>query len=176
MAGWRAPLAQTASNGAAIVTAQMIRSGSLDGEVSDILQVFDTIADHIFTRLDEVKARDDEAYDANIEQPKAKGTSKGSTGKRAGKGGSTARKSTGKVTLENSLSMELNFGAFEGKTLADLLEIDADEADSDYGYGDGERDGRDYIAWLASPRTKSRAIRDRARLVADENGIEYDEE
>src|SRR3989304_3060222 len=92
----------------------------------------------------------------------------------SGKGRKTGGKKGGggKVTLEDALKMELKGGAFDGVSLGDLIEIDADRADADHGYGDGERDGRDYIAWLAYGSYENDYVKRRAVLVAEDAGIE----
>ena len=63
-------------------------------------------------------------------------------------------------------------GAFEGETLGHVVEITTEDADSDYGYGDGERNGKDYVAWLSSGRNKNISTRTAALLVAEHLGIE----
>ena len=59
--------------------------------------------------------------------------------------------------------------------MGDVLGFSADDCDDDYGYGDGERDGRDYIKWLASDSNKNEFVQRRARIIADEEGIAYDD-
>lgn len=85
------------------------------------------------------------------------------------------RKSSKDISLDDAEAMVLNFGAFEGVSLGDLVDIDVDEAERDFHYGDGERDGADYLAgYLAGPKNHNKHVRDRARIVADDRGLEYD--
>lgn len=169
--GWRAPLAQTAVNDATQLVAAMITDGAINGtDEETVLNTLDVIADHIFDRLDAVKAKDDEAYEADKDSKPEKSNRSNKTG-----GGSNKRSSGGssKLTMGDALGMELNFGAFKGVSLQELVALTAAECDEDYGYGDGEKDGKDYLRWLAGPGTKSDFVRNRARLIADDLGIEY---
>lgn len=85
------------------------------------------------------------------------------------------KKRDGDISLKDAENMVLNFGAFEGVALGDLVDIDVDEAEADFHYGDGERDGADYLAgYLAGPKNHNKHVRDRARIVADDRGLEYD--
>jgi hypothetical protein len=94
-------------------------------------------------------------------------SSKTGGSKRGGsKGGSS-------ITLDDALDMELNYGAFEGEKLGDVLKLTSGECDEDYSYGDGERDGRDYVSWLASDKNQNEFVQRRARVIADEEGIDY---
>ena len=162
MAIWRSTLAQTAAQ----VAAQRCAADSdLD---------FDEVRDELFAWLDEKAKADDAAYETAVGS-----SDTGTTAKRASKtgGGSKGGKKGGfkAPTLKSALEMDLSFGAFEGVTLGELLEIDAETADRDYEYGDGERNGRDYLKWLASERNPNEYARARARLVADANDIEYED-
>lgn len=162
MAIWRSQLAQTAVT---VAAAREASSEDVD---------FNTVRDEVFAYLEEKAKEDDAAFD---KQSSDKAESKSSTRSSTGGGGKAkgkGRRSSGgsSVTLEDALKMDLSFGAFEGVTLAELLDIDAAEADRDYEYGDGERNGRDYLSWLASERNPNEFARKRALLVAEENGIE----
>jgi len=165
--GWRAPLAQTAVNDAAQIVAAQIAAGSLDGNIDDILTAFDAVADHVFARLDAVKVRDDEAYEAN-------GGGEAKSAPRAKKTFSGKGKGKAINSVEDALSMKLTWGAFKGVALGDLVEMDASTCDDDYGYGDGAKDGKDYVSWLAGS-AKFPDLRKAAQFVADEFGIDYTE-
>jgi hypothetical protein len=169
MAIWRNSLGQTASNVAATVVAAELSAGLKLDEVTDR---FHALRDETFEYLDALAKTDDEQYEST---PAKKSSSKSTTKSRGGSK-SKGRSGGGSITLKDALSMEMNSGVFEGETLEDILEIDTDRADDDYGYGDGERDGKDYIRWLAGPTNKNDYTRRRAQLVADDAGIEYDED
>lgn len=167
MAIWRSTLAKTAVE---VAATRVAADGDLD---------FDEVRDEVYAYLDEKAKLDDAAYESGDadEKPASSGSksrssktgggSKRSSSKGGGKGG-------GKVTLKAAQEMELNFGAFEGVALGDLVDIGVDEAEDDYGYGDGERDGKDYLSWLASDRNKNEYARVRARLVAEDAGVDFD--
>jgi hypothetical protein len=163
---WRSTLAQTAVTVAA--------------ERAESDEDFERIRDEVFAYLESKAVEDDAAYEATkSEKPERSSSSSKGSSKRSGKtGGGKKGKGDGHFhgDLDDALKMELKFGAFEGVSLGELLEIDVDEAEADYDYGDGERDGRDYIRWLASDRNKGEYSREAAALVAEANGIEgYDD-
>lgn len=172
MAIWRSSLKQTASNNAATIVAAEVGAGLLQ---EDVDERFHQLVADIFEELEAAAKQDDEAYEGkgDSEKPARKSSSKSSSSRSKKTGGGSRSKSSGKVTLEDALSMELSYGAFEGETLEAVLGFDADTCDSDYGYGDGERDGRDYIAWLASDKNKNDFTRRRAQLIAAEEDIDY---
>lgn len=184
MAGFRkdkTTAAQTAANSAAVVTAAAIQKGTIDNGGEAAAEFAVVVFDALFDRLAPVVDADNEVFAAvDAEQaPAAPRASSGtSTKSRSSKtGGNKGRSSGGgksSVTLGDALNTVLNFGAFEGETLAHLLDIGADEAHEDYGYRDGDADGRDYLAWLAGAKQKNDFIQRRARLVADDAGIEYE--
>jgi hypothetical protein len=167
MAIWRSDLAKTAVGTAATLVAA--------GKAED----FDETRDAVFAYLEEYAVKDDEAYastngNGSSDRDSKRSSKTASKSKSKSKGGSKGK--GGKApTLEQARSMDLTFGLFEGVTLGDLVDIGVDEANDDYEYGDGERDGRDYLAWLASDRNPNEFARARARVVAEDEGIEYDD-
>lgn len=171
MAIWRHSIGQTAVNTAATVTAALIGVGEIpSGEVSE---EFGKIRDETFAYLNGLADQDDAAYEAAGPKTETRPASGGA----AKKTGGAKRASSGPrkgPNLEDSRTLELNFGAFEGVKLGDLLDISAEEADADYAYGDGERSGRDYLAWLASDKCSRDFVRVRARLIAEAEGINYE--
>lgn len=169
--------AQTAANAAATVVAAFSDSfKNFDAAV----EAYNELRESIFTDLATIVDEDNEMFKANDT-----GGSKSSGSRRESKTGGGSKRSSGgsrkgggsssKVTLDDALDLVLNFGAFEGEKLGDILGFDADQCDDDYGYGDGERDGRDYIKWLAGRNNKNEYVQRRARLIADDEGIEYDD-
>lgn len=164
--------AQTAANAAAVVVAAF--AGQF-GSFKEAVEAYDDLRADIFGDLEQVVDADNTKFAAEADgststkAPREKKDRSSKTGgsKRGGsKGGSS-------IDLESSLSMELNYGAFEGEKLGDVLKLTADECDEDYSYGDGERDGRDYISWLASDKNQNEFVQRRARVIADEEGIDY---
>jgi hypothetical protein len=110
--------------------------------------------------------------------PKAAPASKGSSNRSGKTGGGYKPKGGSKggsrsLTLDDALTLELNFGAFQGETLGDVLSFDAKQCDADFDYGDGERDGSDYMSWLASDKNKNDFVRARAQLIANDAGLDY---
>jgi hypothetical protein len=160
LAIWRSTLAKTAVE---VAAARVAADDSLD---------FDEVRDEIFAYLDEAAKADDAQYEGDGSDEKSSSKRSGKTGGSKGKGSKNGK--GGKLTLSAAKDMELNFGAFEGVTLGELVDIDTEKAEEDFDYGDGERDGRDYLSWLASDRNKNEFARARAQLVADDAGIEYD--
>jgi hypothetical protein len=167
---------QTAANAAATVVAAFIETRVLD-DFDSAVKVFADLRHELFEELAAIVDADNEAFAAQGGSDRPARKSSGGSAKRTGKTGGRSHGGGGKssITLDDARTIELNFGAFKGVTLEDLLDITVDEADEEYGYGDGERSGKDYIAWLASDSNKNKFIQQRARLVADDAGIEYDD-
>lgn len=172
MAIWRSSLRQTAANDASGIVVAELAAGILTSQ-EEVDVRFSELVETIFADLDEVAKGDDAAYE---DKPAAKGKpeAKGKSNARSSKGRSGGRKGGSSITLEDARDMKLSFGAFEGVSLADLAEIEVEEAESDYQYGDGERDGRDYLSWLAGSSQKNEFVQRRAILVCDDLGIDYE--
>jgi hypothetical protein len=175
--------AQTAANSAAVLVSAF--ADSFDSFESAV-EAYNELREATFEDLAAVVDADNEVFAAAEKGERSNGSSsRRSNGKasssssksrsRKTSGGSSRKGGKSSITLDDALSLELNFGAFEGETLETVLGLDADTADDEYGYGDGERDGRDYIAWLASDKNKNEFVQRRARIIADEEGIEYDD-
>jgi hypothetical protein len=182
MAMWRSTAAQTANNDAAAVVGRAIQAGQLDvskkaGRTA-ALELFDEVRDHVMENLEGFLSTDDENYAESEDRGpgKKRGKASGRKGKRSSKTGGGKGKGSKKFTLEDALELELNFGAFEGETLETVLNTSAEDADENYSYGDGERDGRDYIAWLASDSNRNKFVRGAAKVIAEDEGIELDED
>ncbi len=173
--------AQTAANAAAVVVAAFAPSF---GSFKEAVEAYDELREGIFDDLSAIVDADNEKFaaadgGAKADKPsrRSNGSSKdsGSRGSKTRSGGSSKR-SSGKgssISLEDALGMELNFGAFEGETLETVLGLSTDECEDDYSYGDGEREGKDYISWLASDKNQNEYVQRRARVIADEEGIDY---
>lgn len=172
--------AQTAANAAATLVSAFAESFD---DFDAAIAAYHDLRSDIFDDLGEVVDADNEVF-AAAEKADGGSKSSGRSNKRSSGSGSkrNTRKTGGrrgggsgfKGDLDDALNMKLKFGAFEGETLQTVLEADVDTCDDDYGYGDGERDGRDYISWLAGDSNENDFVRTAARLVADEEGIEYD--
>lgn len=171
--------AQTAANAAAVVVSAFTDSfKSFDAAV----EAFHALRKEVFEDLADIVDSDNEKFaaDAGAGTPSSKSSNRSSKST-SSRGSKTTRSSSSKgrsskgsaITLDDALGMELNFGAFEGETLGDVLKLETDECDSDYSYGDGERDGTDYISWLASDKNQNEYVQRRARIIADDAGIDY---
>jgi len=165
-------VAQTAANvSATIVSAFVDKFDTFD----DAVEAFNELRKATFADLAAVVQADNEKFAAaengsagnKASTPAARASKTG--GSRAA--GKSATRS--KVTLDEAATMELKFGAFMGETLDHVLDLNAAECDADYSYGDGERDGKDYIVWLAGDRNENAYVQLRARLVLDNAGIGY---
>lgn len=168
--------AQTAANVAGGVAQAAIAKGVI-AHADEAAKYAVVVFEALFERLGPVVEADNKVFEAAEGTTTTVAKTSGKSTARKGKtsGGSKRRSGGGggSVTLEDALGMELNSGAFEGVTLGGLLEIGVDEAEDGYGYGNGERDGRDYIAWLASDTYENDYVQRRARLIADAEGIDY---
>lgn len=184
MAGFRkdhTTAAQTSANAAGVVVGAMVAKGITKdaGEAADaVVVIFDALFERISPIVDSDNALFAEVDAAQAASKPAKNTT--TTGDKAytvSRGGTKGKSSGGaafKGDLGDALSLVLNFGAFEGKTLEDLKGIDADDASENYGYRDGDADGTDYLKWLAGAKQKNGYVQGAARLVADDAGIEYE--
>lgn len=178
--------AQTATNVAGGIVSALVAAGHVES-AKEAASAVETIFVAVFgedTTLAAVVEADNLnfiAQDGGGSEKPARKSSGGSSSRSSGTksraktgGGSRGRgKGGSSITLEDALDMELNFGAFEGEKLGALLDFDTNTCDSDYGYGDGERDGTDYISWLASDSNQNEYVQRRARLIADDAGIDY---
>lgn len=173
MAIWRTSLGQTAVNAAATTVVAELAAGVLDGAMLD--KRFVEVRDEVFTYLEALAVIDDAAYEGKAEAKPAKPYTEKKSYSGGAKTGGGSRKGGGSITVEDARDMELTWGAFQGLTLAKLLEVTADDADENYGYGDGERGGREYLSWLAGKGNNIEYVQRRARLVAEDEGIGFEE-
>lgn len=141
-----ANLMQTAVNAAATLTAAFVNAG-IAGDRSEAEGVFAGFRDSIFETL---TAQPNEA---------PKGSSGG--GSKGGSGGSS-------ITPEEARGTELKHGKFAGETLGKVLGLSATEA-AEYGYGEGDKSGRDYVKWLTT-NDKNPFIQRRAKLLLPDEG------
>jgi hypothetical protein len=159
--------AQTAANVAGNVAAAALTVGAVEreGVVELVLETFDAL----FSRMSPIVEEDNAGFAAAEAASPAPAASA-----RSGKtGGGSRGNGNRKPDLEFARTMTLKGGAFGGVTLEGLLDIDAETAEAEYGYGDGERGGREYLSWLASDKNTYDYTRERARLVADAEGVSY---
>jgi hypothetical protein len=172
--------AQTAANASAVVVAAFADSFK---NFDAAIEAFNDLRKQVFDDLAGIVDADNAAFAAE-DSGSSNGSSKSSnrsskgTSSRGSKthtngGGKSRGSKGGTISLDDALGMELNFGAFEGETLGDVLKLNSDECDSDYSYGDGEREGTDYISWLASDKNQNEYVQRRARIIADDEGIGY---
>lgn len=168
--------AQTAANASAVVVAAFADSFK---SFDDAVEAYNALRSDIFDELAAIVDADNEKFAANDSGAKSNGASRSSNGRAKGGSSRGSKTSKGKsskgssISLEDALGMTLNYGAFEGETLETVLGLSVDECEDDYGYGDGERDGRDYIGWMASDKNQNDFTQRRARVIADEEGIDY---
>lgn len=170
-------VAQTAANDAATIVAAAIGAGQVDTQEGGdyIVELFNTVFESIFAALSPVVDEDNALLVAQEDSAPAKSSTPRSR-KTGGGGSSRSRGSDKEPSVDEAMSFRLRYGAFgkdgeDGLSLAEVLELTAEEADSDYGYGDGIKSGEDYIAWAASPRNKNDTIRKNALVVANAEGI-----
>jgi hypothetical protein len=161
--------AQTAANASATVVAAFAdRFNSID----EAVVAFNSLREQLFADLSAVVDADNAAFAAadNGSTPKAKSNGASRSAKTGGgsKGGGKA------PALKDALSLDLSWGAFKGETLETILNLSVDECFDDYGYGDGEKSGRDYISWLAGSNNNNDFVGTRARVIADAEGISYE--
>lgn len=175
MAIWRTSLGQTAVNAAATTVVAELAAGVLDSGMLD--KRFAEKRDEVYDYLEALAVIDDAAYEGKADSKPAgkRSVSAPNTTRPAKTGGGRSSKGGSSVTLSDARNMELTWGAFQGLTLAALLEVDAETADDDYGYGDGERGGREYLSWLAGKGNNIEYVQRRARLVAEDEGIGFEE-
>lgn len=162
-------VAQTAANAAASIVAAKVEA---DPGI-DIITHFDDVFDAIFGKLSPIVDEDNALLDAEREAdesaPKAE---KPKRERKTGNGGRSNGSAKFRGTLKDANKLALKYGAFEGVTLAELVSMSAEEADSDYDYGDGEKTGADYLAWAGSELNTNEYLREAAALVAEDAGIE----
>lgn len=165
--------AQTSANAAATVVGALVAEHGLS--VNDAAEATVTIFEALFDKLGPIVDADNANF---LSQDSGSSRSSSRSEKRSSKtSGGNRNKSKGgsafKGDLDDALNLKLKFGAFEGETLGDVADLDADTCDNEFDYGDGERDGSDYIAWLSGSTNKNEYVRDAARLVAEDKGIDY---
>jgi len=155
---------QTAVNAAALVA-------SVQG-----VEFFDEIFEKAQSALLEAVEADNATLAREREAEAASpAPAKSSGGSRGRKTSGRAGKTNGRVknySLAEAEAFVLNKGAFEGVTLGELADMDVATAEDDYGYGNGERSGADYISWLISDDYSYEPVKAPARVVAADRGIE----
>ena len=173
--------AQTSANVAGVVTSALIAKGLVDLESAGdaVTGVFEAL----FERLGPVVDADNQKFAAEDNgggggKYAAKSSGSSSTPRSSKTGGGSKYKGksggSGKISDASARTLELSWGSFEGVELGTLLSISAEDAEKDFGYGDGERSGTDYLTWLASDGNKNEFVQSRARVILDAEGIEYE--
>jgi hypothetical protein len=164
-------VAQTAANDAASIVAALVGAG---GDDFDVHATFEEVFDTVFAKLSPIVDEDNKTLVAAEGEASATPKAKGRAAKT---GGGSRAKSNGKApSVEDALAFRLNWGAFgnagePGLSFAEILELSAEEAEADYGYSDGTKDGTDYVAWAASELNNNDTIRKNAIVVAAAEGI-----
>jgi hypothetical protein len=153
----------TTSANAAIMTSGTIVAGLVAAGVVKTADAAGKAAVSITEALIEVARpivdADNEGFEA-AEQAAPKSSGSKSTGSRSKSGGArSAAKSSG-----SGPDLKLGFGVFKGCTLAEVAELDADEAESTYGYTQGS--GIDYLTWLADNANEAKVAK-AAQAVVD---------
>lgn len=159
---------QTAVNAAATVAA--------GADLDQAVEIFEAIFGSAIEKLDAAVAADNAllAEEQAKDPAPAKASGGASTrGRKTGGRSNGKRSGGGSVTLSDARDMVLSKGAFEGVTLGALVEMSAEDAEADYGYGDGERSGLDYVTWLGSDDYSNDYVQRRARLILDDLGVAY---
>lgn len=145
-------LLQSAIKAAASVTSAMVAAG-VDEVKDDPAGYMDTLADDLFAKLKKQADEDN----AKLREEAEKNPPR----KQGGNWSPSKRKPGGNVESDGSLVF--TWGAFKGKTIAEVFELTEDEA-ADYGY---KGDGRRYIDWV-SQNDKNGFAADRAKAFLDE--------
>lgn len=139
----KANLLQTAYNVAATVVSAEVQAGAADGD--------------ILARLDEVKATVfNDLVEVYASEPQASSAPKKSWGGGGGGGG-------GSISAEDAASTVIKHGKFDGITLGTLLDMSGEECAS-YGYGEGDKTGKQYVEWL-SRNDKNPFMQRRAKVL-----------
>lgn len=164
-------VAQTAANNAGNIVAALATAGIVKTAAA-AQKAFDELYGGFYGPLAEVVDADNEMF---AEQEKAdaksgggRSSSRSGGSRKGGSGGSAA------PSLQDSLDMVLNFGAFKTLTLSEVLDLDAEGA-QEYGYGEGDKTGRQYVEWLAKntdPKAKYAATR--AAVIVESQRAESD--
>lgn len=155
---------QTAYNVAGSIVAAEIAAGIVD--VKKVKARLSELAGLVFEDLSEVVASDNEilaAEDAREAKSAPKRSYNGGGGYSKSSGGGGGGRSS--VTPESARETTLNFGAFKGLTLGEVFEMSANDA-AGYGYGDGKKNGKQYVAWLAK-NEDNRFMMDRAKVLIE---------
>lgn len=117
----------------------------------DIMSRVQAVADNLKVELF-AQADEDNAVSASSSGAPRSGGFKGTTG----------------ITLEDARDMVLNFGAFKGMTLGDVVTMTADEAIA-YTNGKYTRPGLEWVKWCSSNRDPKGAFAAaRAKLMLDD--------
>ncbi len=163
--------AQTAANASATLVAAF---ADQFGNFDEAVDAYNTLRESLFEELGKVVDADNAAFAAadTGSKPAAKsnGGSRSNGGTKRSSGGGSKR-GGGSISLDDALGMEISWGAFEGETLGTILNLTAEQCDETYGYGEGERSGRDYMTWLASDSNAVDYVRNRAAVIAAAEGL-----
>lgn len=130
MATTPANLMQTAVNAATTLVAAYVNSGLITS-IDDAKAEFATAKEDIFTIL-QAQPND---------EPRAQRSS--------GRSGAPSKGRGKSFTPEEARAIDLAFGKFKGVTLGELENMTGSEC-AEYGYGEGEKSGLQYLKYLAN--------------------------
>ncbi len=145
----KANLRQTSYNVAATLVAAEVQAGLL---TADVREAFHALADDVYAKL--LKEFEEQNETSTREVRPTGGATR------------SAQRSFEDNGLDAALSVQLNYGAFKGLTLGEVLKMSPQQA-AEYGYGDGNKSGRDYIRWLAAPHQENKFLQRRARTIIE---------
>ncbi len=124
----KANLMQTAVNASTAFVSALVSAG-LIGSIEDARTEVDAERARIFAVLDEQPAEAPRSSSGGGGAPKSGGSGKG-------------------ISVEDARDTVYNFGKFAGVKLGVILDMDGEKC-AEYGYGEGEKSGKDYIKYLA---------------------------
>jgi len=84
----------------------------------------------------------------------------------SGGGGSRFPKADPAEKLAEALATEMNSGKFKGQTIGNIFKFDGPQAEA-FGYGKGDKTGRDYAAFMAGDGNPNQYTRRRFALVVE---------
>lgn len=158
---------QSAIKAAAELTSAEVAAGITGPSQEEVQARFNQLRGPLFEELAAQVDADNALFAANDSGSSKGGGSKRSSGGKGSAGG-------GEPTLDEAKDMVLNFGAFKTVTLGEVLGLTAEQA-ADYGYGEGDKDGRAYITWLANNKDpKAGFAAKRAKVIIDALRAESD--
>jgi ribosomal protein L12E/L44/L45/RPP1/RPP2 len=151
---------QTATNGAVTLTAALLSNGLIEQDA--VVQTVKSLRDELFGDIADVIAKDNEMLRAEAaSSPSTTPSNRRSTS-------ADEPKATKTFSKEEGAAITLNFGAFKGKSIGDVIAMPASEAGT-YGYpkaAPGTKPGKSYIEWLANDDEPARSFASNAAKAA----------